>query len=214
MPGKRKLERMLPRAGRGLPRAKRAEELRRSVLESVGVDVDAVDAESGAGAGAKAPRAAAVKKPVYRSRGFLVGAVAVCVVAALAVCGGLSLDAMPGDLLYPVKRMLQRTRSALAFGAGDRATVDRANARARLDELEYARSKDMEEWYAPLARSATSDLTRSIQSARSSEEAEEAKETLERIKDISGEVDPDDTDLQEALDDVEKQINRKFEQSF
>jgi hypothetical protein len=204
---------MLPTAGRDLPPAKRREELRYSVLQGAGIDPATLERDS-----IPVPQAPAVKarhKPLYRSLAFIIPAVAVCLIAAMVITGVLSVNAMPGDALYPVKRLLQKTRVALAFGSGAKSRANRANADARLEELKYARSKNMEDWYAPLAKSAASDLTKSIQGAASPREAEDAKKRLQEIRDLSEDVVPEsDNGLQKALDGLEKQIDQRYEQHF
>jgi hypothetical protein len=208
MPNKRDLKGTLMTDGKGLPPARRRDELRKSVLESAGVDVPGLELQP-----AVAPVAA--KKPFYRSRLAIVGYAAAVVIAALVITGVLSMGAMPGDALYPVKRFLQRTRVVLAFGSGAKAKANSANAAARVKELRYAKSKDMEDWYAPLARSATSDLTRSIQGASSAEAARKAREQLQELKDLSKDISPDDDgDLQKALDGLQQQIDQHYEQKL
>lgn len=206
------LEKSLPVAGKALPPAKRRDELRASVLQDAGVDHAALDRPA-VPIVPLAPHAR--RKPLYLSWAFVVPVAAVLVLVAVVITGALSMNAMPGDALYPVKRFVQRARVAVAFGSGAKARANRENADARLEELKYAKSKDMEEWYAPLARSATSDLTRSIQGASTSGEAAEAKKKLQEIRDLSRDIAPDEEPgLQNALDDLEKQIDQKYEQSF
>jgi hypothetical protein len=208
MPDKRNIEGTLMTEGKGLPPATRREELRTSVLESAGVDVSQLSPQP------VAPPVT-VAKPFYRSRLAIAGYVAAVVIIALVVTGVLSMGAMPGDALYPVKRFLQRTRVVLALGSGAKASANRANAQARVKELRYAKSKNMEDWYAPLARSATSDLTRSIQGAPSAEAAQKAREQLQELKDLSKDINPDDdSGLQRALDGLQQQIDQQYEQKF
>ena len=201
------LMKTLPTAGKELPEAKRQTELRASVLQSAGVDPATVPPA------AQAPRLKP-KKPLYRSRLALAGGIAMCVIVVLVIIGVVSMSAMPGDALYPVKRLLQRTRVVLAFGAGAKAKANRANADARVKELKYAKSKDMTNWYAPLAKSATSDLQQSIQGA-SSEAAKAAQQKLKELRELSKDVAPEEDDgLQKALDNIEQQINQKYEQNL
>ncbi|MHB8894741.1 MAG: DUF5667 domain-containing protein [Candidatus Geothermincolia bacterium] len=214
MRSKKQITRTLPEAGKSLPPAKRKEELRCSVLESAGVDPSTVDQATSA-PHAREQQGKARSKPFWRTGAFLIPVAAVCVVLALVITGFLSMNAMPGDALYPVKRLLQRTRVAVAFGSGAKVKANLSNADARLEELKYAKSRKMEDWYAPLAKSATSDLTQSIQGASSSREAERARKKLEEIRDLSKDIEPEsDTGLQKALDGLEQQIDQKYQQSF
>lgn len=202
------LKKVLPVAGKELPEAKREAELRNSVLISAGIDPATVPPA------AQTPQLKAPKKPIYRSRLALAGGIAFCVIVALVIVGVASMSSMPGDALYPVKRFLQRTRVVLAFGSGAKASASRANAEARVKELKYAKSKDMRDWYAPLAKSATSDLQQSIQGS-SSEAAKSAQQRLKELRELSKDLEPEEGDgLQKALDNIEQQIDQKYEQNF
>jgi hypothetical protein len=64
-----------------------------------------------------------------------------------AAVGGLALvgattsmamaaqDALPGDMLYPVKRAMENVRTGIAIGEGDKGVTLLANATGRLDEV-------------------------------------------------------------------------------
>lgn len=198
MSKKKDLPDILPVAGKELPAAKRRDELRASVLADT--------------AGQAAAPAARVRKPIYRSRLAVAGGIALCVIVVLVIVGAVSMSAKPGDTLYGVKRFLQRTRVVLAIGSGAKSNASRANADARLADLRYARSKDMTDWYAPLAKSAASDLQQSIQGASPSA-TKTAQEKLKELRDLSRDIGPSqDSGLQKAMDGLQQQINQQYDQ--
>jgi hypothetical protein len=212
MSTKKEIKGVLSTSGRELPPAKRGAELKRSVLEGAVVQAPAAGQSP---AGGVAPRARGRAKPFYRSRLAMAGASAACVIIVLVIVGVLAMHSMPGDTLYPVKRFLQKSRVVLAIGGTARANASLVSAESRLEDLRYARTRDLQGYYLPLTNSAVSDINKALSGNPSAETRERAKEDTNELRDLGNNINAEvDRELKKALDGLDKKIDQQVDKEL
>lgn len=145
----RQLKRYLEDGGPGMPPARRKAQLKKEYAVRVAAlrPPDVVERRSRGLAGGKA-----------RLRGLptfaKIAVAAVAVVAVLVGTGFGSAYAMPGNVLYPVKRLIEGVHLSFTGEGEARADAHLAYANRRIDELEYVSDREMADWYGALASGA------------------------------------------------------------
>jgi hypothetical protein len=124
------------------PRAEFAASLRERLMTEAPA---ALTAAPGAGGSRDDSRlTVARRRPSSRSRERRIGVAiaAFSLVGATAASAVASQGALPGDTLYPVKRLIEDARTSLAFGDDAKAQVLLSQARTRLDEARDLGTRD------------------------------------------------------------------------
>ncbi|WP_127479171.1 DUF5667 domain-containing protein [Nocardioides pantholopis] len=131
-----------------------------------------------------------------RERRVAILAGTAAVLAATTSVAVASQSAVPGDVLYPVKRAIENTHSGVTLDEGRKGTTLLAQARSRLEELQ--------------------ELTRRTDDGASSEDAAAIEETLTSFSEQATEAsdlllaDFDDRGEQESVDRVQEFVVDSF----
>lgn len=143
----------LRRAGLALPASERTGEVRGALTEQVTAARD-----TGRAGAVRAGRPAGVKPRLRPLPAFAITVAAMAMAVMIVLSVGLaSLNAMPGNPLYSVKRAVEGAGLALSSG---HSKVDRrlSQAEKRMRELEYARARGMKSWLLPLLHDAENEI--------------------------------------------------------
>jgi Domain of unknown function (DUF5667) len=143
----------LQRAGRALPASEQTGEMRVALIEQVAA---ARDTGRASVARASGPAGARTRLRPLQAFAMTAAAMAMAVVIVLSV-GLASLNAMPGNPLYSVKRVVEGAGLALS-GGHSKINRQLSQAEARMRELEYARAHGMKAWFLPLLHDAENEI--------------------------------------------------------
>lgn len=197
-PGKGRVTRSMAEAGKSLPASRHTAAIKGSL-------VSAVDAERLAG---HQPAKRRRLRPRVLAHTAFQGAVALLLLVAVVVTLGFSsTQAMPGNPLYPVKRLVEKAATSLEDGAG-KAQSHLSQAASRIEELGYSQGKNMDGWYYKLAREAE----QSVDVAKSEAAALPAPEAA-KVESRAGElVKQHDEAVKQVLPEMDKQDQEQVQQ--
>ena len=145
---------MLVSGGPGLTAAGRTDALKAAYL-----DRGTYLREQAMGAGVATETPKSVARVRTRHALARVAAVATVVVALLVGLGFGSAYAMPGDLLYSVKRAAESAYLSLVPGDQNKADAYASYTSRRLNELKYVEERGMSKWYYSLSKDAEGSIT-------------------------------------------------------